>query len=202
MDRVSNRTLIAPRLVAVAAAVALAGCGGHAVVARPPATVTVSVTPSPTCNRGRPLHALVRTVTLKQFVEEPDRNVADLVVSPDDSVVAAFVVFPGIAQSIAIDRPARGALAVYFLFTGATGTSWKQLFDGAPSTIRLELGDNQIQASSTSPPLGARSPRRAKPRRRRAAGVGSGRVATRRDRSGVRRSIRCQHRRGPGAGGA
>jgi len=165
MDRVSDRALSArraPRLghmAAVAIALVLAGCGGRTVVATPRPSVTLSITPSPTCNRGRPLHAIVRTVTLKQFVEDSDRSVADLVVNPDDSVLAAFVVFPGIARSIAIDQPAKGALAVYFLFTGATGTSWKQLFDSAPSTIHLELGDNQIQASSTSPHTAERSRR-------------------------------------------
>ncbi len=157
MGPVSHRPLIAPRrlgpamalLVAVAVvaivAVVQAGCGGGQHAASAP-TVTLSVIPSATCNRGRPLQALVRAVTLKQFVEDQYGNIAKLVVGPDDSVLSSFVVFPGVAQTITFPPPAKGGFAVYFLFTGATGTSWKQLFDGAPSAIRLELGDNQIQA--------------------------------------------------------
>jgi hypothetical protein len=144
VDPVSHRALIA---LALATAAALAGCGGSQHPASAP-TVTLSVTPLPTCNRGRPLQAVVRAVTLKQFVEDQYGSIAKLVVGPDDSVLSSFVVFPGIAQTIAFTPPAKGGFAVYFLFTGAAGTSWKQLFDAAPSTVRLELGDNQIQAPS------------------------------------------------------
>ena len=132
--------------IALVAVAVLAGCGGGqsaaAKQARP--TITFVVTPSRTCNRGRPLHGVIRAVTLKQFVEDQDRSVAQLVVSPDDSVLSAFVVFPGVPQTITIDQPAKGAVAVYFLFTGATGTSWKRLFDSPPSTSHIELGDNEI----------------------------------------------------------
>jgi hypothetical protein len=143
-------------LVAVAAV--LTGCGGSkkkapasgAGSAAAP-TVAISVLPSATANRGRPLHAIVRTVTLKQFAEDQDRDIAGFVVSPDASVLASFVVFPGVDQTITIDRPAKGAVAVYFLFTGATGTSWKQSFDGGPSAIRIELGDNEIRKATSTP---------------------------------------------------
>jgi predicted component of type VI protein secretion system len=151
MGAVSHRALSTSRsraiavALAVALTVAMTGCGGSQTPAgKPRPTVTFSVSPSATCNRGRPLHAIVRAVTLKQFVEDQDRSVAQLVVSPDDSVLASFVVFPGIDQTIAIDQPAKGAIAVYFLFTGATGTSWKQLFDPPPAKIQLDLGDNEI----------------------------------------------------------
>jgi len=141
---VSHRALIA---LALALAAALAGCGGGQHPASAP-TVALSVVPSATSNRGRPLQAVVRAVTLKQFVEDQDRTIARLVVSPDESVLASFVVFPGIAQTITFAPPAKGGFAVYFLFTGATGTSWKQLFDSSPSTIRFDLGDDRIQSSS------------------------------------------------------
>lgn len=145
--------------MSVAAAVlALIGCGGSAPpVSKPRPAVTFSVSPSRTCNHGRPVHALVRAVTLKQFVEDQDRSVAQLVVSPDDSVLSSFVVFPGVDQTITIEPPAKGGVAVYFLFTGATGTSWKQLFDPPPSGIRIELGDNEISRATI--PATARQPR-------------------------------------------
>jgi len=148
-------------VVTVAIVAALAGCGGgqKAAAGGPKSTIAVSVTPSRTSNHGRPLQAIVRTVTLKQFVEDQYRNIAQLVVSPDDTVLSSFVVYPGIDQTITIAPPAKGAFAVYFLFTGATGTSWKQLFDSPPSTIHIDLGDNQIDTpTSTKPAAGKRAP--------------------------------------------
>src|SRR4051812_26063785 len=129
MGAVSDRTLSR----AVAVAVALAGCGGKSPAPEAPRpTITIQVAPSATSNRGRPLRAVIRSVTLKQFVEDQDARIAQLVINPDDTVLSAFVVFPGVAQTVTIEPP-RGAVAVYFLFTGASGTSWKQLFDGPPS---------------------------------------------------------------------
>jgi hypothetical protein len=139
--------------VALALAAMLAGCGGGQKPVGPP-RLALSVKPSRTCNLGRPLQAIVRAVTLKQFVEDQYRNVAQLVVSPDDSVLSSFVVFPGIDQTITITPPAKGGFAVYFLFTGATGTSWKQLFDSPPSTIRIELDDNEIHQAASPPSAG------------------------------------------------
>lgn len=146
MGPVPDQTLGALAIAAVLAA--LAGCGGSKPAAgggsasKP--TVTISVAPSKTSNHSRPLYAIVRTVTLKQFAEEPYATVAQLVVSPDESVLAAFVVFPGIDQAVTIDKPAKGALAVYFLFTDATGTTWKQLYDSPPPKIQLELDEDEI----------------------------------------------------------
>jgi hypothetical protein len=61
-----------------AVAAVLAGCGGQHVASWP--TVSLSVFPPSTCNRGRPLQALVRAVTLQQFVQDQYSNVARLVV--------------------------------------------------------------------------------------------------------------------------
>jgi predicted component of type VI protein secretion system len=164
MGTVSHRAVTSPRcrpaiLTALAVAAALAGCGGGQKAPAGPRSVVVSVTPSRTCNRGRPLQAIIRAVTLKQFVEDQYRNIAQLVVSPDDSVLSSFVVFPGVDQAVAIPPPAKGAVAVYFLFTGATGTSWKQLFDSPPSTLHIELGENQIVTPTSTPPAaGKRAP--------------------------------------------
>jgi len=158
---VSSRRNRPALVVTVAVVAALAGCGGgqKAAAGGPRSTAAVSVTPSRTCNRGRPLQAIIRTVTLKQFVEDQYRNVAQLVISPDDSVLSSFVVYPGIDQTITIAAPAKGAVAVYFLFTGATGTSWKQLYDSPPSAIHIDLGDNQIVTpTSTMPAAGKRAP--------------------------------------------
>jgi hypothetical protein len=101
------------------------------------------------------VRAVVRSVTLKQFVEDQDARIAQLVINPDDTVLSAFVVFPGVAQTVTIDPP-KGAVAVYFLFTGATGTSWKQLFDGPPAAIKIEVGDNAIVKATPTPTTAAK----------------------------------------------
>lgn len=150
MGPVSDRPLAA---LALALALVLAACGGgQRATTKAKPTVTFQLRPWTSSNRGRPLHALVRAVTLKQFVEDQYRNVAELVVNPDESVLSTFVVFPGVSQRITVDKPAKGGVAVYFLFTGATGTSWKQLFDSPPAQIALELGENAIVAPSSKKP--------------------------------------------------
>jgi hypothetical protein len=87
---------------------------------------------------------LVRAVTLKQFVEDPYQSIAQLVVSPDESVLGSFVVFPGVALTFKFAPPAKGIVAIYFLFTTATGTSWKQQLDPALIISHLDLADDQI----------------------------------------------------------
>ena len=138
-------------LITIAAALALAvastgatGCGGGQHAAAAAASVTLIVSSPATCNHGRPLQAVVRAVTLKQFVEDQYRSIAQLVVSPDESVLASFVVFPGVAQTVKFAPPAKGGAAVYFLFTDASGTSWKQQIDPASTSVRLQLSDDQI----------------------------------------------------------
>jgi hypothetical protein len=152
--RVAVHVVVAVVLViAVGGVAALPGCGGSSAPAvKPRPTITLVVTPSRTSNRGRPMHAVVRAVTLKQFVEDQDRSIAQLVVSPDDSVLSTFVVFPGVAQKVTVEPPVKGAVAVYFLFTGATGTSWKKLFENPPATVRIELADDEIADARKATP--------------------------------------------------
>ena len=136
--------------IAVILALAIAstsaiGCGGSQHSAgTPAASVILVVRSSPTCNHGRPVQAVIRSVTLKQFVEDQYRNIAQLVVSPDESVLASFVVFPGAPQTVKFAPPAKGGAAVYFLFTDASGTSWKQQLDPAVNAVRVQLADDQI----------------------------------------------------------
>jgi hypothetical protein len=146
MGAASHRALI---MIAAAAAIAFgdasaSGCGGGQHPAAAP-TVTLTVSSPTTCNHGRPLQAVVRAVTLKQFVEDQYRAVAQLVISPDESLLASFVVFPGVSQTVTFTPPAKGgAAAVYFLFTDAAGTSWKQQLDASTTSLRLELANDQI----------------------------------------------------------
>lgn len=134
---------ISHRALTIIAAVAAGGCGGGQHAAAPP-SVTLTVSSPASCNHGRPLQAIVRAVTLKQFVEDQYRSIAQLVVSPDESVLTSFVVFPGVAQTVKFAAPTKGTAAVYFLFTDATGTSWKQQLDPSATSVQLELADDQI----------------------------------------------------------
>jgi hypothetical protein len=127
----------------IALAIAVIGCGGGQHTASAP-SVALTVTSPTTCNHGRPLQAIVRAVTLKQFVEDQYRTIAQLVVSPDESVLTSFVVFPGVAQTVKFAPPAKGGAAVYFLFTDATGTTWKQQLAPSATSVQLELTDDQI----------------------------------------------------------
>jgi predicted component of type VI protein secretion system len=140
-----------PLSLAVAVALAVGGCGGgqHAALAQ--SSVTLTVNSPATCNQARPLQAVVRAVTLKQFVEDQYRTVAQLVVAPDESVLTSFVVFPGVAQTVTFTPPAKGSAAVYFLFTDATGTTWKQQLDALARTVQLELADDQIAQPGVAP---------------------------------------------------
>ncbi|ACY15560.1 hypothetical protein [Haliangium ochraceum] len=142
------------RLAAVAFACVLAlsgfasGCGGGD--KRAPNTpeqprLTLRIASQQDTNAGRPLRVLVRSVDFKSFVEESYQDVAALVVAPDDSVRAAFVIFPGSPHSELLDAPADDEnLAVYFLFTDPA-TPWKRLYE-APiaEELQLELSEHSI----------------------------------------------------------
>ncbi|MEM9458691.1 MAG: hypothetical protein AAGF11_31230 [Myxococcota bacterium] len=95
-------------------------------------------------NDGRPLYGVVRAVSLKDFVEDGYQGVADLVVEPDDSVLATFMVFPGIEFDTQIPKPEAKTVAIYCLFTEATGGSWKRLFE-EPESIDVSLGADRLE---------------------------------------------------------
>ena len=105
--------------------------------------LTIRITAATDGNAGRPLHVVVRTVTRKAFTEDLYQDVAALVVEPDETVVAVFVVFPGQEQAVTIDAPEGKTVAVYGLFTEATGSSWKRLFV-EPEVIELVAGRDRL----------------------------------------------------------
>lgn len=105
-------------------------------------TLTIRILAEDDGNAGRPLYAVVRTVAFKDFVEDQYQDIAALVVEPDETVLASFVVFPGRSREVTIDKP-EGTVAVYCLFTAATGTSWKRLYD-APEVIEVLAGRDRM----------------------------------------------------------
>lgn len=94
-------------------------------------------------NAGRPLHAVVRAVTFKDFVEDRYERIAELVIEPDETVLARVVVFPGKTHELEIPAPEGKAIGVYCLFTDATGTSWKRMFEQL-RFIQVIVGRNRI----------------------------------------------------------
>lgn len=103
--------------------------------------LTIRVIAEENGNAGRPFYVVVRTVVLDEFVKDQYQHVVALVTAPDETVLASFLVFPGRASTVVIDQP-KGSVGVYGLFTEATGTSWKRLFD-APKVIEVVAGRNR-----------------------------------------------------------
>lgn len=112
--------------------------------AEPPAPVlAVRIKSEPNGNDGRPLYVLVRAVSLKDFVEDGYQDIADLVVEPDDTVLATVVMYPGTERTVTLDAPEAKTVAVYGLFTQATGSSWKRLFE-ASASIDVYAGRDRL----------------------------------------------------------
>lgn len=104
--------------------------------------LTVRVKAEAHGNAGRPFYAVVRTVVLKDFVEDQYDDIATLVIAPDETVLASFLVFPGRSSEVAIAKP-KGSVGVYCLLTEASGTSWKRLYR-APEVIEVVAGRDRL----------------------------------------------------------
>lgn len=97
-------------------------------------------------NGGRPVYMLMRTVEEAKFTVDSYGSVAARVSTPDDSVVRTEVIYPGTLSSFPLSSPAKGQLAVYFLFGSPTG-DWKMLLDKQlPQAMSIKLGKDQIEA--------------------------------------------------------
>jgi hypothetical protein len=105
------------------AAAALVGCGGSATSGK---QVKVHVASDVDANDRRPFYVLVRNVNEKSFLEEPYQTVAGKVMTRDDSVLDATMVFPGATRTITVDKPKKGDVSIYFLLTKPAG-EWKSL---------------------------------------------------------------------------
>jgi len=106
-------------------------------------TLTIHMTAESDANAGRPLYTIVRAVTLKDFVEDGYQDIVSLVIEPDETVLASFLVFPGTEQQVTIAKPKSKTVGVYCLLTKASGTSWKRLFE-QPEVIEVVVGREQL----------------------------------------------------------
>ncbi|MCK6545273.1 hypothetical protein L6R52_05345 [Myxococcota bacterium] len=110
--------------------------------------IKVLIDPAADTNGQLPCYVLIRAVDEKSFIAEPYQSVADLVMSPDASVLGSTVVFPGRATELELTPPAKGQLAAYVLFTYPDG-DWKTLFTTPlPKQVRLSLQSSRLSLSA------------------------------------------------------
>jgi hypothetical protein len=114
----------------------------------PGETLTIRMKAASDANAGRPLYTVVRAVTLKDFVEDGYEEIVALVIEPDETVLASFLVFPGTEQELKIAKPESKTVGVYCLLTRASGTSWKRLFE-EPESIEVVVGREQLLTEDT-----------------------------------------------------
>lgn len=136
---------LALALLALLTLVAM-GCGGKqkgGATKQDPESVIVVLSGHKT-NKGRPFYVLVRNVDLKTYLAEPYTDVAGKVITPDDTVLASDVIFPGRRTELRLRVAEDASLSVYFLFT-APGNPWKtRIEQPVPRKIELHLGDDRI----------------------------------------------------------
>jgi hypothetical protein len=147
--------------------------------------MTIVVTADKTINKGRPLHMVVRAVDLNTYLQDSYSTVAGQVVTPDDTVIGSAVVYPGHNSFITVAKPAKGAVATYFLFT-QPGSSWKTYMEAPlPAATKMVLGTNGVAESGPvtlpKPPAAPKKQKKLSKRRKIAlagGGVGVAGLAT------------------------
>jgi hypothetical protein len=118
---------------------ALAACASSSAQTK----INLTVTPASDTNDRLPCYLLVRQVDPRAYVSDSYQSIASMVMTPDDSVVASALVFPGTAQSLALAAPSKGQLAVYVLFTYPNG-EWKTLLPSAASPLEIKLDQSRL----------------------------------------------------------
>lgn len=127
----------------------LGGCKpkGDAAPPKPELKLPIVVRAGEDCNGGRPVYVVVRAVDEQGFVEDGYEEIAGLVVTPDETVLAVLLVFPGAAvfEQIVVDElPAM--VGVYGLFTVVEGGGWKTLVE-QPDAIEVSATANALELS-------------------------------------------------------
>ncbi|UQA56288.1 hypothetical protein [Polyangium aurulentum] len=127
------------RAALLLAAALLVGCASSPKVA-------LRISPASDTNDRRPCYVLVRTVDTKTYMGDSYATIASMVMTPDDSVVASALVFPGTPKELTLSPPQKGQLAVYVLFTYPSG-DWKTLLPSpSPEQVEIKLGQHRLYA--------------------------------------------------------
>lgn len=107
--------------------------------------LSIVVQSSKDTNDQRPFYVLVRSIDQPTYVAEAYQSVARRVMKPDDSVLKAEVIYPGIKTQLDVPRQEKTPVAVYFLLTDPTG-EWKTLIEQPlPGTVQILLGPSRIE---------------------------------------------------------
>lgn len=149
--RVASPQLLEVMLVRVLAlALALAGCGGSAKELR------LTLSPAADMNDARSCYVLTRAVDGKAFSTESYDDVAGKAMAPDDSVLSAVAVLPGVGQVIKVPLPEKGRVAVYAMFKQPEDEAWRVLLpEEPPAEIEIRLDRSRMCWASDHAPKGA-----------------------------------------------
>lgn len=137
--------------VMLALALALTGCGGSAKELR------LTLRPEADMNDARSCYVLTRAIDGKAFSTESYDDVVGKAMAPDDSVLSAVAVLPGVGQVIKVPLPEKGRVAVYAMFKQPEDEAWRVLLPEEPPAeveIRLDrsrmcwTGDNARKEAS------------------------------------------------------
>lgn len=105
----------------------LAGCASGP---EPPKPMTFYVDSGYESNDGHLVYMVIRSVNEKQFIDETYPMVASKVfpLTDDPALLGVHPLKPGEKRSIEVSSPAKGPVAVYFMFTDP-GPYWKTLLN-------------------------------------------------------------------------
>ena len=126
----------------------VAGCSS---TPEPPPPLTFYVDPGLEANDGHLVYMIVRSVNEKQFIDETYPMVASKVfpLTEDPTLLGVHPISPGEKREIEMTGPAKGPVAVYFMFTDP-GPFWKTLLNtplsssygiSLPSHNTVQVGD-------------------------------------------------------------
>lgn len=106
----------------------LTACGGGGSKTRSDAApkLTLIIQADGMANGQQVCQVVVRTTTEGHFLGESYEEIADLVITPDETVLISTPILPGQKFSQEIEAPSKGVLAIYALLTDPQG-QWKLL---------------------------------------------------------------------------
>jgi predicted component of type VI protein secretion system len=124
-------------LLVLGVSLALPACGGSAKELR------LTFTPAADMNGARSCYVLTRAIDGQAFSTETYDDVAGKAMAPDDSVLSAVAVLPGVKQELKVPLAEKGRMAIYALFKQPEDEGWRLLLPEEPPPeveIRLDRG--------------------------------------------------------------
>lgn len=106
----------------------LVGCATDA--PEPPPPISFYVHPAFDINDGRLVYMIVRNVNEKQFLDEEYNSVASKAFpsTDDPALLGRHPILPGENKVVTVNGPAKGTVAIYFLFTDP-GPYWRTILE-------------------------------------------------------------------------